>query len=266
MRRFTIGFFILAAVLVPLSPVRATVILEDHFNNGVLDPAWSVSLVNASGWTYSESGTNLTVTNIAATTVDPNWGKVLLSRTFSPLADFHVDFDISWDSLGSLFAYQNAYVTLYDSSHNIVAFAGYQDPWRDSTGQKVLVIGAPGIDHDHHGPTYQAPGQYYLSGAYNSPLNGSAEIDITRSGNNIQFYWDNTLLLSGIASALISEIDIQFHYVECNNGGFFGTESVDLVRLTDGAPISEPVPEPATMLLLASGLVGLAGLRKKFKN
>jgi hypothetical protein len=32
----------------------------------------------------------------------------------------------------------------------------------------------------------------------------------------------------------------------------------------DGFP--KPVPEPATMLFLASGFAGLAGLRKKFKK
>ena len=263
MNRILALIFIPVATLGLFSPAWATVILEDHFNNDVLDPAWTESSINVQGWTYSESGTQLTVTDIVP--IEHNsleWGNVILSsRTFSPLADFHLDFDVSWNSEEKGLAYQNLYVTLRDSSHNIVALAAYQDPW-DSGGQKLFIIKA---DHVNE-PDYAGGSEYYWSGSGSLLLNDSAKIDVTRTGDNIQFFWNDVLLLSGTDGRAITQMDIQFWGIDCLNGSFFGTESVDLVRLTDGTPAPEPVPEPATMLLLASGLAGLAGFRKLRKR
>lgn len=45
-------------------------------------------------------------------------------------------------------------------------------------------------------------------------------------------------------------------------GGYFPVANLEVFTISAG----EPVPEPATMLLLGSGLAGIAGFRKKFRK
>ncbi len=56
------------------------------------------------------------------------------------------------------------------------------------------------------------------------------------------------------------ELTALIAHVSSNKAGYIYTE------IGDEIPGGEPVPEPATMFLLGSGLVGLAGFRKKFKK
>lgn len=48
--------------------------------------------------------------------------------------------------------------------------------------------------------------------------------------------------------------------------GYPGTAYFDNFRYSENPPVNGPVPEPATLLLLGSGLTGLIGFRKKFKK
>ncbi len=116
-------------------------------------------------------------------------------------------------------------------------------------------------------------------------LNCCTELDIykyTYDGLSIDLD-AGTYLLSVIDDTVEPDVNGYWHWVSANDSGPtwwrredsqpVGQEST--VNWVEGSIFQgdrafnmtiEPVPEPTTMLLLGSGLIGLAGFRKKFKK
>lgn len=233
------GIILIACVLA--ANVNAGVVFSDDFNDGVLDAEWNVSFDNVTGWTYSEAGTELTVTDItlADGLGSEEWGYVSLSKTLPDMENFSVEFAFSWDSAGVNSAMQNVFVSLL-SEDSRFAFGGYHDAWRRVTGEQAAVIG---INNEY----------VYHQGMDSLAHSGSGILSIERADGQIDIFWNDDKILSGADSSVLDEVQINF-YKNNWSSSTFGTLSVDYINV---------VPEPATVFMLGIGGILMIRGRKK---
>ena len=167
-----------------------------------------------------------------------------------------------------------------------ITFAWVTTPGVGGGGGELGFTGLTGymveFDHYWNGP-YEAPGTYYGADDtdhiavgtgvnYNSNQfvssntpetenNGWHHVDIAFDNGQIQVSMDSTMYINYLISGYTG-FDAYFGFTG-STGASYSRQSIDNFDITIN---QTSVPEPATMLLLGSGLAGLFGFRRKFKK
>lgn len=225
----TLFLFSLKALLLPKYPTTYLTLFSNISEKQKFRTGWDIRLRNATGWEHTVSDDKLIVTDIYPSTQNignENTSAIVgISHHFDPLADFDIEFDISWDSedsetgLQSTNAVQGLIIRVYGDNDKQIALAGYEDLWLDAQGRKAAAVGSEKIDQSKDALDFS----------------GSAKINISRAGNEVHVIWDGEMLISGIDDNLLFGVDIQFYLYPQNipdQKSFFGTATIDRFVLT----------------------------------
>lgn len=194
----------------------------------------------------------------------PGWGTGSFQGPATGKSNFHLMFD-------------NELVDLFGAGHNLtVGDLASISFWTKSTDFNWWLT----IYTMHEGDGLDS-GSWYDSRLHAYP--GAVTSDWTEWNTNVTgelLFYDTPRGLNGLAlsdmvsgstSHDYSDEVIRMFTIQSNSGwdGFDGQIDGLTITLSNGTVGSvnlEPVPEPATMLLLGTGLIGLAGARRKLKK
>jgi len=204
----------------PLAPA-----FEDRFGGPGLDPAWIETSTDAAPeWTIGAAGLVLERMNLTPGVT----GEVVLRRSFPPVGDFHLAFEVRW-SQAAVFDCGSVIVCLVGHDENEMLRVGFGDGWNDWYGRLV----------SHFYRTQPPRASSAVTPIHSMPLVGHAAFDVVRRGSLTTVYRDGREFHVHATTEPLDAIELRFAAREEWDGrrtGRYAPMGVRMIRLEGAAP------------------------------